>query len=166
MKPLRLIGAGCLAILLLAGMAHAVKPGKTMSVQMHKGELRAAPSRLAAVVSTVKYGDRLTVQESQSGWIKASAPDGASGWIHESALTPKRIVLASGTGDAQLAASSDEMAMAGKGFNSDVEKQFKDKNKDIDFTWVDKMETFLVPPTQLQQFMKDGRVDPSKGGAR
>jgi len=155
-----------LVLILVAGIALAAKP-KAMSVQVQKCELRATPSRLAKVVAQAKYGDRLTVQETRGEWQKVATADGAAtGWVHSTALTTKKIVLSAGSKDAQLAASSDEMAMAGKGFNSDVEKQFKDKNKDVDFTWVDKMETFVAQPEQMQQFLDAGGVTAAKGGAK
>ena len=155
-----------LGLLLIAGPVLAAK-SKSMSVQVQTCELRATPSRLGKVVAQVKYGDRLTVQEAQGEWKKVSTPDGGTtGWVHATALTPKKIVLSAGSKDAQVAASSDEMAMAGKGFNSDVEKQFKDKNKDVDFTWVDKMETFVAQPAQMQQFLETGNVVSAKGGAK
>ncbi len=79
-----------------------------------------------------------------------------SGWIHESALTPKRVVMSSGTDDARIGASGEEVALAGKGFSSEVEAEYKKQNKDIDYTWVDWMGRQTVPDAQLVQFLKQG----------
>ena len=49
---------------------------------------------------------------------------------------------------------------------SDVEADFKAKNRNVDFTWVDKMEKFKVPPESMQQFLKDGGIQPVEGGKR
>jgi hypothetical protein len=57
------------------------------------------------------------------------------------------------------------MALAGKGFNSDVESQFKANHKDIDFTWVDKMEKIKIPPPELKAFAKAGQLD-AQGGVK
>ena len=101
---------------------------KEMSVQVRDGQLRNRASFLGAVTAQVAYGDRVTVNQTQAGWCEVAKADGAKGWIHESALTPKRVVMSSGTTDARSGASGEEVALAGKGFNSDVEREFKAKN--------------------------------------
>jgi hypothetical protein len=137
-----------------------------MSVQVKSGQLRATPSFLGPLVAPLNYGDRLQVIEQQGDWSKATTPAGQTGWVHRSALTKKKIVMKAGDQDAQTAASGDELALAGKGFNSDVEADFKAKNRQIDFTWVDKMEKIKVTPESMQQFLKDGGIQPSEGGKR
>ena len=46
-----------------------------------------------------------------------------TGWIHQSALTSKQIVMNSGAA-VSSSANSQEIALAGKGFNEDVERQY------------------------------------------
>jgi hypothetical protein len=86
--------------------------------------------------------------------------------MHTSALSSKKIVLAAGQEQAKVSASGDELALAGKGFNSDVEAQFKSAHKDIDFTWINRMEKIRIPATEMQAFLKDGDVMPKEGGAK
>jgi hypothetical protein len=57
------------------------------------------------------------------------------------------------------------MALAGKGFNSDVESKFKANHKDIDFTPVDRMEKIKIPTSTLQKFALNGGLKMSEGGA-
>ena len=129
---------------------------KEMSVQVRDGQLRNRASFLGAVVGTVAYGDRVTVNQEQAGWCEVATAAGLSGWIHESALTPKRVVMASGTADARAGASGEEVALAGKGFSKEVEAEYKKQNKERDYTWVDWMGKQTVPPDQLVQFLKQG----------
>lgn len=154
----------CLALAALATTALA--DGPAMSVQVKSGQLRAAPSFLGKLVGNVNYGERLQVVERQGDWSKVTTPAGQDGWIHTSALTKKKISMKAGTQDAQAAASGDELALAGKGFNSEVEADFKAKNRNVDFTWVDKMEKLKVSPEAVQQFLKEGGVQPNEGGKR
>lgn len=156
----RVILTTCLALALLAGSAVAA----TMSVQVRNGQLRATPSFLGQVVAPLNYGDQVNVLEQQGPWTKVSGPTGKTGWIHNSALTPKKIVLKSGEGNVETGASGGELALATKGFNSDVEAEFKKENKDVDFTWVDRMGEFKVTPQEMQAFLKEGGVKPSEGG--
>jgi SH3-like domain-containing protein len=138
---------------------------KTMSIQVREGQLRSAPSYLSRVVATLNYATRVTIAEEKGPWIRVQTEDGSQkGWIHKSALTKKRLKLASGEKNASTAVSTDEQALAGKGFNSDVEAKFKKDNAEIDFTWVDKMEKIKVPPKKIKKFLKDGDIKPLEGG--
>ena len=116
-------------------------------------------------MAPLSYGDRVQVLETRNDWMNVTGPGGQSGWVHSSALTKKKIVMSSGSQDVQTGASGDELALASKGFNSDVEADFKSKNKDIDFTWVDRMEKFKVSPQEMKEFLEDGGVKSSEGGA-
>lgn len=141
---------GCAAL-----MATGAWAAKEMSVQVRDGQLRSRASFLGTVTGAVAYGDRVTVNQTQAGWCEVSIA-GKTGWIHESALTPKRVVLSSGTTDARVGASGEEVALAGKGFSKEVEAEYKKQNKDIDYTWVDWMGKQTVPSSQLVQFLKQG----------
>ena len=129
---------------------------KEMSVQVRDGQLRNRASFLGTVTGTVAYGDRVTVNQEQAGWCEVTTSVGATGWIHGSALTPKRVVAGSGMADAQTGASGEEVALAGKGFSKEVEAEYKKQNKALDYTWVDWMGKQTVAPDQLVQFLKQG----------
>jgi len=147
----------------LAAVAVAAAP-KMLSVQVREGQARAAPTFLSAVVATLAYGERVEAREERDGWTRVILPKGGEGWMHTSALTPKRIVLQSGGADAKRAASGDEIALAGKGFNAQVEAEYKARHRDVDFTWVDRMEKYEVPPQRLASFVREGDLHPQGGG--
>jgi hypothetical protein len=143
--------------------AFAVGP-KMMSVQVKKAEVRFTPSFLGKIIAQLSYGDRVQVLEKKDSWTRIGLPGSPdSGWIHSSALTRKKIVLTAGAQDVQTAASSDELALAGKGFNQQVESEFKAKNPNLDFTWIDRMEKFVVSEKQIKQFLKEGGLSPEGG---
>jgi uncharacterized protein YgiM (DUF1202 family) len=152
-----------LGLLLITAPLLAAAP-TTMSVQVKTGQVRATPSFLGQVVAPLNYGDRLQVLETQGEWSKVTTPAGQTGWVHSSALTKKKIAMTAGSQNAQTGASGDELALAGKGFNSDVEADFKAKNRNVDFTWVDRMEKVKISPESKQQFLKDGGIQPAQGG--
>ena len=137
-----------------------------MSVQVKNGQIRATPSFLGKVVAPLSYGDAVQVLGTKNDWVNVTGPKGQTGWIHNSALTKKKIEMASGSRDAQTGASSDELALASKGFNSDVEADFKSKHRNVDFTWVNRMEKYKVSPEQMQAFLTEGGLKPAEGGAR
>lgn len=144
--------------ILMAGVALAAACawGGEMSVQVRDGQLRNRASFLGTVTGTVVYGDRVTVNQTAAGWCEVTTAKGATGWIHESALTPKRIVLDSGANDARIGASGEEVALAGKGFSKEVEAEYKKQNAKLDYAWVDRMLTFKVSDSDLVRFLQQG----------
>jgi SH3-like domain-containing protein len=152
------------AALLLAAAAAFAAP-KQMSVNVKETQVRATPSYLGKILAVVKYGDRLEVVQEQSGWAKVSLQGGKlQGWVSLSALQDKRIALTAGQAGSTSGASSGEVALAGKGFNKEVEAQYKDE-KQLDYTWVDRMEGYRVSPEQVLVFLQAGGL-PVPGGAQ
>jgi len=144
--------------------ATAVAAENLMSLQIKKGQLRATPSFLGKIVAELNYAERVAVLEKKETWlrVRASAKN-AEGWLHASALTSKKIILKPGATDVSQAASSDELALAGKGFSAQVEGEFKTRNPQLDYAWINQMEQMVVSQNQIEQFLKDGKLSP-KGG--
>ncbi|HMP89852.1 MAG TPA: SH3 domain-containing protein [Kiritimatiellia bacterium] len=140
----------------LAGVSAAWARNTEMSVQIQTGHLRETPNFLGRVVTAVSYGDRVSILSRQAPWSQVSTSEGKSGWIHDSALTRDRIVMKAGAEDVNRTASGEELALAGKGFNSQVEADFKERNKEVDFTWIDRMEEFTVSEQEIVKFLKEG----------
>jgi uncharacterized protein YgiM (DUF1202 family) len=127
-----------------------------MSIQIQTGQIRETPTFLGKVVAPVAYGDRVEVITKQAAWSQVRTAAGKTGWIHESALTRDKIVLKAGAEDVNRTASGEELALAGKGFNSDIEADFKSKNQNIDFTWIDKMEKITISDNEIVSFFREG----------
>ncbi len=161
----RVIGITLFLILCFV-LSGSAAPQKTMSVQVKEGQVRSTPSFLGTIVSKLSYGDKVEIVQDQGSWKKVAVRGGTQGWIHESALTTKTIVLKAGAGSVQTSATSGEIALAGKGFSEEVEKQYKKQNAKLDYASVDRMERFHVTPEQMQAFLKQGSVVPAEGGAR
>jgi uncharacterized protein YgiM (DUF1202 family) len=158
----------CLAALLVAGVALVAvwAAPKLVSVQVKEGHVRSGPSFLSEVIAKVAYGDRVELLGEEGAWSKVRLTGkSGQGWMHSSALTTKKIVLKAGAQDAKQAASSNEVALAGKGFNADVEREFKAKHKEVDFAWIDHMEKIVVSSAKMQEFVQAGALSP-EGGAK
>jgi hypothetical protein len=138
---------------------------KEMTVQVNKTQLRATPAYYGAVVSTVNYADRLDILETKGSWAKASNPKNkTTGWIHVSALTSQRLQPKAGVKGAPRSVSTGELSAAEKGFTEQIERDYRQKNKNIDFTWVDRMEQINITPQQSVAFLKDGKLSYTEGG--
>lgn len=156
--------AGTALAVLCAVCAYAAST-KRMSVQVQTAHAREKPSFLGKVTAALPYGERVEVLDEKDGWARVRTGAGREGWVHGSALTKKKIVLRAGAADVKAAASDDEMALAGKGFNSDVEAEFKAKNRNIDFAGVDRMREAKVSPEEMREFLAEGGLLP-QGEAR
>ena len=111
------------AVMVMTGTV--CRGAQVMSVQVRNGQLRATPSFMGSLVGSVAYGARVEILQQQGEWMKVKDAQSRMGWMHQSALTKQRIAMSAGSGTAQTGASGEELALAGKGFNSDVEAEFK-----------------------------------------
>lgn len=143
-------------IVLLAAVAWAADG--FMSVQVREGQVRQAPAFLSPVTTTLAYGDRVSLLGTSDVWTHISAPTGAQGWMHTSALTTKEVVLEATAADVQAAASGKEIALAGKGFNKQVEDEYRAENQDLDYTLVDEMESRRTSQAEIERFLSEGDV--------
>lgn len=137
---------------------------KQMSVQVKQCQLRSKPSFLGKVVTKLDYGDRVEVAQEENSWVNVSPSGKDEGWVHLSALSEKEIILNPNSEDIQEAASSDEIALAGKGFNKQVEAKFKQDNKNISFKWVDNMEKIVVSQEEMTGFLEQGGLEMKEDG--
>lgn len=153
---MKMISYVMIAGLWLTAMVSASAAPVQLTVQVENGQLREKASVFGKIVADVKYGDRVDVLVTQGPWVQVRTADGRAGWMHESSLTRKKLALSSGASDVNRTASGEELAMAGKGFNSQVEADFKSKNATVDFTWIDRMEKYKVSERESLAFLKEG----------
>lgn len=144
-----------LAILLLAD---------TVVVKVQTTSLRKAPKFYSAAVAALKAGDTLTKLADQDGWVQVKTSAGVVGWVHSSAVETKKFNLTSVGGTMKTQASASEVALAGKGFNKQVEDSYKAKHANADFAAVDRMLKITVSPAEVEAFIKKGRLAGSGGG--
>jgi hypothetical protein len=56
--------------------------------------------------------------------------------------------------------SSDEAALAGKGFTPEIESGYRQKHPELNFAQVDRVETLRVSPGKLDACIKEGGLNP------
>ncbi len=151
-------------LLLLLSITTFAEEPNLMSVQVKEAQLRSAPSFLGKVVVTVAYTTSVEVLEEKGDWMRVVPKESSvEGWMHASALTKKKILLKPGAEDIKRAATSDEVSLAGKGFNADVEEEFKEKNPGANYAAVDSMEKIVVSQQQMREFIHKGGITPEGG---
>ncbi len=155
-----LVIAVALAIALVACAVMA----KTVTVKVKETKVRKDPKFYALVIATVSQGNKLETIEEKDAWLKVGLASGAEGWLHESAVEVKRFDLTGGTGVSSEEATEDEVALAGKGFNEEVEREYRQERPELDYSAVDQLTKVAVSPASMERFLREGRLGEFGGG--
>lgn len=126
-------------------------------VTVRESKLRSRPEFLASPVASVRYGDRLSVVKDSEPWMQVSY-GGKQGYVHSSAITTRKVVLSASKGAAGANVDQSDVVLAGKGFSSEVEKQFAATHSNLSFAAVDAMERVKISTAELDAFVKQGKL--------
>lgn len=154
-----LLGAAALAAVLVLALVAA----ETLIVKIQTTQLRRNPQFFSPGFASLKAGDRLEKLSEAAGWMQVRTASGAVGWIHGSAVAPPSTQLLAGSGGMKTQATANEVTLAGKGFNKQVEDSYRVKNASISYVWVDRMVQQRVAMAQVEEFLKRGRLNVSGG---
>ena len=138
---------------------------ETLIVKVQTTYVRKEPKFYSSPVATLRAGESITQLSAQAGWFKVRMSNGLEGWIHSSAVQTGKLKVAAMDKSLKTSATADEVALAGKGFNKQVEDEYKSRNKGLNFSEVDRMLKIKVSPSELRRFLMDGRLA-EFGGAR
>jgi uncharacterized protein YgiM (DUF1202 family) len=142
-------------ILAAAGAAEAqMIRGGTVYAAAKTVALKSSTGFFARTLGTLAYGDAVTVIQVKGKWaeVRSAARSSLSGWTAASNLTAKRIISGSST-----TATNKEVALAGKGFNQEVENAYKADGR-LNYADLDKTEAVTVSEQDLFTFLNDGHL--------
>lgn len=143
-----------LIAILLCGALCMSAAAETVQVTTRENAVRNDCRFFAPVKLKVLLGERLTVNGRKGDWLLVSAK-GASGCIHKSAVEDRNFA-SSGRGAASGGTSSDEVSLAGKGFNPQVEAGYRTSGKDLNYAAVDEIGRLSASEKSLESFIKQG----------
>ena len=141
-------------MLIISGALFAqISKGGTAWVSSKTAALKSSTWFFASTKGTLQAGDQVTVLQvsGNNAEVRSVKNSALTGWTSVSNLSARQIV-ASGTG-----ASASEVALAGKGFNQEVENAYKSDGA-YNFDDVDKTEAVNISQEELYEFMTDGRL--------
>ena len=144
--------------------AAAWAAGQILAVQVREVPMRASPTFTGRPVATLTYGQTVSVMEEKGDWVRASGA-GSAGWLHASALTERQLGLSSGAQDAAAKAGEREVAAAGKGFNAETERAYRQGHPD-GYAQVEAMLRIQYSPKELYAFLAAGALSPGKGAGQ
>ena len=167
MKKIILLLLSCL----LTGMTHA---NETAWVSVKQSIVRDSPSFLAGVVARVGYEQPLTVIDNSKTWWQVGV-NNETGWIHQSAVSSSLRTSQSAiesfksdeTSNMNQQANnmqSDEITLAGKGFNKATEEEYAKGNSSLNYDQVNIMENRSLDNFSASLFAIEGGltyVDPA-----
>jgi len=132
-----------------------ISRGATVWVSAKSATLKSSTWFFASNRGTVDYGHQLTVLQVSGSWaeVQSSVNSGLSGWISTSSLSTKRISATGGSSSA----SASEVALAGKGFNEEVENAYKAEGN-LNYEAVDWTEKLVIPGDDLYNFITEGNL--------
>lgn len=132
------------------------KVGDTLYVSVDTTPVKAGTKIGAKVIGNIEYGDIVSVISENGKWIEIELKGNSKikGWVSASALTKKKII-SSGN---KVSADAKELALAGKGFNAQVEKIYSESGNG-NYNAVDEMEKTEVPINELILFIEDGQLN-------
>lgn len=148
-----------LSLVLLAMAANIVV------VKIQTTAVRKTPQFFAPVIAPLKAGDKLEKISEANGWVQVKTAAGAVGWVHSSALETPKINLMAANSALKTQASASEVALAGKGFNKQVEDSYKAKHTELNFAAVDRMLQVKTSAAEIEDFLRKGRLG-GLGGAK
>ncbi len=131
---------------------------KEKRISIKETQVRNKPSFLGKVLYKLKYGDYVEIVSERSGWVLImSSNNFDEGWLHSSAITTDNLTLNTGAENLDSGASESEVALAGKGFNKEVEESYISQNN-MDYSWIDIMEELTISDDELIMFVTEGEL--------
>ena len=143
-------------IFVLVCLPVMAQAGNMVKVKVQKSTIFQQPQFFSEVVASVEYGDQLEILGDLKDWIHVKFRE-QKGWIHKSSLTSAKFNLRTiFVGTSSPSATHDEVALAGKGFNPEVERGYKKSHPEMNYALVDEVESYDVENDSLYDFITRG----------
>jgi hypothetical protein len=145
----------CLVFFITGFAAAQVGPNATLYVAVKTIDLKSSAGKK---VATLSYGDKVTVTQVNGKNVEVKSDSNASliGWAPSANFSTKKIIVGSAS-----STSAKEVALAGKGFNQDIENSYSSQGQ-VNFGDVDKIEAINADETALMRFIEEGHLSPGK----
>ena len=125
---------------------------KKMYVSAEKINLKSSTSFFAKQLESLNYGQQVLVLETKGKWSNVQPVENAeiSGWISSSLLSKRKLISSFNN----FSATTDELALAGKGFSSSDNWGKSNANYDA----VKQIEGQIISNEELLKFIQEGEL--------
>jgi replication initiation and membrane attachment protein DnaB len=131
---------------------------ETVTVITKQGAIRESCRYFSPVKVTAHHNDVLEVISKEGEWYKVEFK-GIQGCINKSEVEKKSISFSNIAGSEKQSTSNEEVALAGKGFNPQIEEAYKKENPNLNFGAVNKIENYKVSESKLIKFIQSGKLN-------
>ena len=127
-------------------------------IQVRQLQVKSAPNYLSSTMGTLHYGAEVEVVSEEGNWYRIAAP---AGYIPKNAVGRSTASVDSSPQYAARGVTHDETALAGKGFNPQVEGQYKRSSQSLAAAYrqVDRVEAIKVSDAALRSFIAQGKLN-------
>jgi len=143
-------------VLIITGIASAqARAGGTLFVSVRDLDLKADTGYFSNVRGKLNYGDRVTVVQVQGRFVevRSAANSSLTGWTASSNFSTRQVVAGTSS-----TATAREVALAGKGFNQEVEQTYRSQQQSLNYADVDRVEAITINQTAFRRFLEEGRL--------
>lgn len=132
---------------------------ETATVLVKENAIRESCKFFAPVKVAVYAGNVLEILSQNGDWFQVRF-NNIQGCIHRSAIEKKSVSLTDKLlGPQKPSVAGDEVALAGKGFNPQVEEAYKKKNSGMNYAAVNNLEGYKIPENKVQEFAASGKLN-------
>ncbi len=153
-----------LGILLLLFGLPALAAAEIQYVQVEKTRLLTKPSAFSSAAAKLAYRTRVEVLGRRGAYVRVKSAAG-TGYVSASALSVKQPRFSSRLSKEYV--SSDEVALATKGFNAQIESEYRRKNPALPYAILDRLEaktTYSDPLQHFRAFRQTGKLGEFRTG--
>lgn len=140
-----------LTVIFIPAFLHA----ETVKVITKENAIREQCRFFAPIKLIVHYDDELTVITTKDDWFEVRFGN-IEGCIHKSAVEKKAFSFSKLMAPKTKSATEEEVALAGKGFNPQVERSYRNKHPQMNFYLVDRIEKYRIPEGKVMRFINNG----------
>lgn len=133
---------------------------ETFIVITKENTIREYPRFFAPIKAYVRYGDMLNAIGKEGDWYRVNFRN-VTGYIHKTAVE-QRTSTPVGSFSSRTGATQEEITLAGKGFNPQVESAYRAKNPQFRYDLVEKVEKYDVSDAELFSFIRAGGLKEPK----
>jgi hypothetical protein len=135
-----------------SALAQQANEQNQVFVEVATARLRQQPKHWAPGTIDLAFGTPLTELSRDNGWYRVKTGQGQEGFIHESAITSRKVVFdpqAGSHANVNVKPDDSDVVLAGKGFNKELESGLSSSRKELNFAAVDSLQKTKVTDAEL-----------------
>jgi hypothetical protein len=128
------------------------------TIQVKEIDIKSSPNYMSSSIGKLTYGSKVEISATEGNWYRIVTPPG---YIPKTAVGRSAKSVDASKGYAASGVTHDETALAGKGFNPQVEGQYKKSSASLAaaYTQVDRVGRMTVSDSALQSFVANGKLN-------